>query len=72
MQRFVDDVVTIEEPPIVEALRLIMTRAKLAAEPSGAATVAALLSGAVTNVVSPVVAIVSGGNVDPETLARIL
>ena len=72
VQRWVDDVVTIEEPPIVEALRLIMTRAKLAAEPSGAATVAALLSGAVTNVVSPVVAIVSGGNVDPETLARIL
>ena len=34
--------------------------------------VAALLAGAAANVASPVVAVVSGGNVDPETLARIL
>lgn len=73
VQRFVDEMVTVSDDHIGEALRLVMSRAKLAAEPSGAAAVAALLSGAIPLPAgSEVVCVVSGGNVDPETLKQIL
>jgi threonine dehydratase len=50
-----------------------MQRCKLAAEPSGAAALAALLSKAVSLPRASVVAcVVSGGNVDLDTLKRIL
>ena len=65
----VDDVVAVSETEIVEAMRLLMTRAKLYVEGGGAAATAALLANRFA--VKPgatVVAIVSGGNVD---LARI-
>jgi len=63
----VDEVVMVSEAEVIAALRLLMTRAKLYVEGSGAAATAALLSGKVK--VAPgsrVVAVVSGGNVDPE------
>src|SRR5690242_3143001 len=63
----VDDIVTVTEAEIIEAMLLLMTRAKLDVEGSGAAATAALIAGKVK--ASPgarVVAIVSGGNVDPE------
>jgi threonine dehydratase len=73
VQRFVDEVVRVSDADIVGALRLVMERAKLAAEPSGAAAVAALLSGAAgLPTGSRVVAIVSGGNMDLQILKRIL
>lgn len=63
----VDEVVTVTEAEIVEALRLLMTRAKLYVEGSGAAATAALVAGKVKLPAGArVVAIVSGGNVDPE------
>jgi len=61
----VDDVVGISESAIVEAMKLLMTRAKLYVEGAGAAATAALLDGKVR--VPPgakVVALISGGNVD--------
>ncbi|TMQ12570.1 MAG: threonine/serine dehydratase [Deltaproteobacteria bacterium] len=61
------EVVTVTEAEIIEAMRLLMTRAKLYVEGSGAAATAALVAG---KVVAPagarVVAIVSGGNIDPD------
>ena len=63
----VDDVVTVTEAEIVEAMLLLMTRAKLYVEGSGAAATAALIAGKVRLPAgSRAVAIVSGGNVDPE------
>ncbi len=65
----VDAIVTVTEDDLLAALRLLLTRAKLYAEGSGAAATAALLAGRVP--VRPgerVVTIVSGGNVDPERL----
>ena len=63
----VDDIVTVTEAEIISALVLLMTRAKLYVEGSGAAATAALVAG---KVVPPsgsrVVAIVSGGNIDPD------
>jgi threonine dehydratase len=51
-------------------VRLLLERAKILAEPAGAASVAALLAGAVPDVAGKrVVAVVSGGNVDLGRLA---
>jgi threonine dehydratase len=64
-KRCVDEIVTVTEEAIIEAMKLLMTRAKLYVEGSGAAATAALLSGSLRLPArSRVVAIVSGGNVD--------
>ena len=63
VQAFVDDVVTVTDEEIAAALKWLYREAQIVAEPSGAASVAAALKagpGAGT------VAVVSGGNVDPE------
>ena len=71
--RDVDEVVLVEDDAILEAVKLIIQRAKLVPEPAGAAAVAALLSGAVTPARGSTVAcVVSGGNVDAGLLRRIL
>ncbi|HZJ67473.1 MAG TPA: pyridoxal-phosphate dependent enzyme, partial [Kofleriaceae bacterium] len=61
------EVVTVTEAEIVEGMLLLMTRAKLYVEGSGAAATAALVAGKVKAPAGArVVAIVSGGNVDPD------
>jgi threonine dehydratase len=61
------ELVTVTEAEIIDAMLLLMTRAKLYVEGSGAAATAAVLAGKVTAPAGArVVAIVSGGNVDPE------
>jgi len=63
----VDDIVTVTEAEIIEAMILLMTRAKLYVEGSGAAATAALVAGKYKPPAgSRVVAIVSGGNIDPD------
>jgi threonine dehydratase len=72
VRKFVDCVITVDDPDIVRAVLWIFANARLVAEPSGAATTAAVLSGALDRVHSPrgpVVAIVSGGNMAPERLS---
>jgi threonine dehydratase len=65
----VDDVVGVTETEILDAMRLLLTRAKLYVEGGGAAATAALLAGKVAvERGRSVVAVVSGGNVD---LARV-
>jgi threonine dehydratase len=72
-RRFVDDVVAVSEEAIEEAMRLILSRAKLCAEGGGAAATAAILSGRVKFAPGArVVAILSGGNVDPQRLGKLL
>jgi len=69
IQAFVDDVVTVEEDEIADAVRWLFTEAGIVAEPSGAASVAAVLkSGAMPG--PRTVAVISGGNVAPEDHAR--
>jgi len=71
--RDVDDVVVISDDAILDGLRFLVGRARIVAEPAGAAAVGALLSGAVKpRPGERVVAIVSGGNVDPDRLAGFL
>lgn len=70
---FVDDVVTVSDDVIAEAMRALLERAKLLAEPAGAAGLAALFAGAVTLPRNTRVAvIVSGGNVDLQRLKELL
>lgn len=67
----VADMVTVSERDITDAVRFAVTRLKLVIEPSGALGLAALLSGAF-RAEGRVGVVVSGGNVDAETLAAIL
>jgi threonine dehydratase len=69
--RHVDDMVTVSEEAIAEAVRFLFERTKLVVEPSGALPVAALLSGAV-EVAGRVGVVLSGGNVDAATFAALL
>jgi threonine dehydratase len=62
---FVDDVVRVDDDAILDATRRLMADGKLVVEFSGAATVAALLSGAVPTRGVRVAAVLSGGNLDP-------
>jgi threonine dehydratase len=69
IRRYVDHVVTVDEESIVHAVVLLLERKKLVVEGAGALAVAALLSGAVAPGDRPVVAVLSGGNIDMNTLA---
>jgi threonine dehydratase len=71
VRRFVDRIVTVEDHEIAAAVRWLFERAKIVAEPSGAATVAAALR-ADARFEPTVVAIVSGGNLDPADAAKYL
>lgn len=70
---FAEDVVLVSDAEILAAMRLLLTRARLVAEPAGAAAVAALMYGRVpVPAGGAVVALVSGGNVDNEMMLRAL
>jgi threonine dehydratase len=68
---FVDDVVTVSEEDISRAVLLLSERAKAVVEPAGAIGLAALLAGAVPGD-DPAVCVLSGGNVDPMLLTRLV
>jgi threonine dehydratase len=73
VQKFADRVITVEDTDIIAAVLWIFANARLVAEPSGAATTAAVLSGALDSAIridGPIVAIVSGGNMGVEKLAE--
>ncbi|MGW7352589.1 threonine ammonia-lyase [Streptomyces sp. NPDC054784] len=71
VSRLVDEVRTVSEDALSRALLLCLERAKLVVEPAGASPVAALLESPDT-FEGPVVAVLSGGNVDPLVLQRTL
>ena len=73
IERWVDDVVTVDDEAIAEAMVVLLERGKLLVEGAGAVTAAALL----THVATPAsrgatVAVASGGNVDAGVLARVI
>lgn len=69
ISEFVDDVVLVDDDAIRDAASLLFRQQRLVVEFSGAAAVAALRSGRVETDGGGVVAVVSGGNVDPAILA---
>lgn len=67
----VDEVLTVGDDSIAQAMLMLLERAKLVVEPAGAVGVAAILSGQVEAAGSTVV-ILSGGNIDPLVMERVI
>lgn len=67
-----DGMVTVAEPEIERAIVVLAREERVVAEGSGAVGVAALLGGTINTLDGPVVIVISGGNIDPETLERVL
>jgi threonine dehydratase len=68
---FVDEIVLVEEAEIADAMRWAIGRAHLLVEPSGALGIAALRSGRLSDGL-PTTIVVSGRNVSPEIVARVV
>jgi len=67
----VDDILTVDEDALARALLHCLERAKMLVEPAGAAAVAALMEYP-ARFRTPVVAVLSGGNVDPLVLGHVI
>jgi len=73
MRQFVDDIISVTEDEIRSAMRRIIVSGRIVAEPSGAVTSAAwLFHGDELPESKQAVAVVSGGNVEPQLLAQVL
>ncbi len=76
IQKYVDDVVTVEEEEIANAVLLLLEREKILAEGAGAAALAALVNHRIPLIkdhsAKKIVVVVSGGNIDVTLLARII
>lgn len=71
VQDYVDEVVTVSDDDIARAIVMLLERAKLVVEPAGAAGVAAMLTGRL-KLTGPTATILSGGNIDPLLLQRVI
>jgi threonine dehydratase len=70
-RRFIDDVILVDDAAMKRAMRMLLDRAKLVAEPSGAITVAAAIEHAAA-LPKPLVLVLSGGNIEWDGLAAAL
>jgi len=71
ISELVDEVVTVSDDDIARALLVLLERAKQVVEPAGAVGVAAILAGKIT-ASGPTAVILSGGNIDPLLLQRVV
>jgi threonine dehydratase len=72
IRALVDDIVTVSDAEIVDAMRLLFERVKVVAEPSGATALAALLAGRIELRGGTVGVVISGGNVDAARFASLV
>lgn len=72
VQKYVDEIVTVDEEEIANAILLLLEREKTLAEGAGAAAIAALINHKVSLVGKKVAVLVCGGNIDVTLLARIM
>ncbi len=72
VSQLVDSIETVSEDLLSRAVLFLLERAKLVVEPAGAAAVARLLDAGKGAFEGPVVAVLSGGNIDPVLLLRII
>jgi threonine dehydratase len=71
----VDEIVTVSEDDMARAMLVLLERAKLVVEPAGAVSVAAILAGKITATADgsgSTVAMLSGGNIDPLLMQRVI
>ena len=71
VRAYVDDIVTVDEDEISQAVLLLLERAKAVVEPAGAVALAAVLAGRIPGT-GPVTVVLSGGNVDPLLLTKLI
>jgi threonine dehydratase len=71
VQEYVDDLVTVSEESLSRGLLMLLERAKMLVEPAGAAAVAALMDHP-DRFPTPTVAVLSGGNIDPLLLMKVI
>jgi threonine dehydratase len=71
-RRYLDDIVTVDEEEIAEALLFLLEREKTVAEGAGAVPVAALLHNRLPIAGKRVAAVVCGGNIDVNVIARVI
>ncbi len=71
IQDYVDDVITVSEQAMSRAMVMLLERAKLVAEPAGAAAVAAIQENP-SAFTDPTVAVLSGGNIDPLLMGKLI
>ena len=73
LEKYVDELVTVDEEEIASAVLLLVEREKTVAEPAAASSVAAAVYGTIGGLVGKnVVMLLSGGNVDVTLLSRII
>jgi len=72
VSKLVDEMVTVTEEDIARALVMLLERNKLVVEPAGAVGVAALMAGVIQAAEAPAVAVLSGGNIDPLLMMRVI
>ena len=72
IEALVDEVVTVTDDQILDAMRVLFERCKLVAEPSGACALAALLAGVVRFPGQRVGVVISGGNIGAQAFAALL
>jgi threonine dehydratase len=73
IQKYVDDIVTVDEEEIANAILLLLEREKTVAEGAGAVTLAALINGRIPRAQGrKVVMVLSGGNIDVNVISRII
>jgi threonine dehydratase len=72
IEKLVDDIVTVEEEEIAQAIVSLMEKGKLVVEGAGAVSLAALLYGRGTSPLGRTVCLLSGGNIDVQTIARVV
>jgi threonine dehydratase len=72
VRKLVDGIVTVTEEEMLAAVGVLARQARIVAEPSGAVTTAAYLNRAAELPAGRTVAVVSGGNIDPALLAKVL
>ncbi len=68
---YVDEVVTVTEDDIARGILMLLERAKLVVEPAGAVGVAAMIAGKIRSA-GPVATVLSGGNIDPLLMQRVI
>ena len=71
-RRFIDGIVTVTDGEISDAILALMSKHKLVTEGAGAAAVAAVMFGKINLVGKKAVAILSGGNIDLNILAKVI
>ena len=71
VQKYVDEIVTIDDEAIASAILMLLERAKLVVEGAGAIGLAALMHGKI-GVQGPVACLISGGNIDVNFISRII